>query len=179
MNEWVRSKLYAMKISLRILCRHAVLCWYFKRIFRMLLEHLLQHKRIIRMQHIFLSTFIYKFMTCLLLLASSSLIFTMLAFHNKKVLENFSFQFFFFVVVCYSRGKTSYESKVGGRKTIFTEEIVWNLWTFMLSSFITLHVSLCKFQQCSSTKRKEGNCKNIEIDNSISRTVLRLIINFM
>jgi hypothetical protein len=32
-----------------------------------------------------------------------------------------------------------------GRKTIFTEEIVWNLWTFMLSSFITLHVSLCKF----------------------------------
>ena len=58
--------------------------------------------------------------TCFLPLTS-----TMLAFNNKKVLENFSFQFFLFVVVvvCFSRGKTSYESKVGGRKTIFTEEI--------------------------------------------------------
>lgn len=145
-----------MKISLRILCRHAVLCWYFKRIFWMLLEHLPQHKRIRRMQHIFLSTFIYKFMTCLLLLASS---FSPCIFRKGKSTWKFFISNFFCSSSSYAIRvvRRLMKIKFGGRKTIFTEEIVWNLWTFMLSSFITLHVSLCKFpfNRAQSTKKKE------------------------
>lgn len=135
----------AMKISFENMqtCCVYVFCvfWYFKRIFWMLHKHLILYHTHIRMQHIFVRTFICEFMTCLLL-ASTQKHFEF--FISTKILS------FHSIVRFYSRGiRLIREYEVGGRKTIFTEEIVWNLWTFMLSSFITLHVSLCKFSFCS------------------------------